>query len=73
MQQTASRNATMKNLQTERLGIHVTPALRAHLETAAAEEGRSLSNQARRVLERWAGECGLDLAANMNGSRHAQA
>ena len=64
----------MKNLQTERLGIHVTPALRAHLETAAAEDGRSLSNQARRVLELWAGERGLDLAAmNGNAGWHAEA
>jgi predicted HicB family RNase H-like nuclease len=48
---------TMKQERsTEPIMLRVPPALREEIERAAAEEGRSIANLTRRVLEHWAAE-----------------
>jgi hypothetical protein len=41
---------------TAEIKLWVSPTLRDKVELAAAAEGRSLSNMARRILERWVAE-----------------
>jgi len=41
---------------TAEIKLKLPPTLREKVELAAATEGRSLSNMARRILERWASE-----------------
>jgi hypothetical protein len=40
----------------EQLTVHLKPSTRQAVERAALDEGRSLANVARRVLEKWAAE-----------------
>lgn len=48
---------TMKHEQcTAEIKLWVPPSLRNRIERDAANEGRSLSNMARRILERWVSE-----------------
>jgi hypothetical protein len=47
----------MKHEQcSEQIVLRVPPALRNEVERAASNEGRSLANMTRRILERWAAE-----------------
>jgi hypothetical protein len=39
---------------TEQIVLRMPPALRDQIETAAAEEGRTLANMTRRILQGWA-------------------
>jgi predicted HicB family RNase H-like nuclease len=50
---------------TEQIVVRVPPALRDEIETAAAAEGRSMGNMARRVLERWAADRGTQRQGEM--------
>jgi predicted HicB family RNase H-like nuclease len=43
-----------KHNLSEQVVLRVPPELRDRIETAAAQEGRSLANMARRILESWA-------------------
>jgi predicted HicB family RNase H-like nuclease len=40
----------------EQIVLRVAPTLREEIERAASNEGRSLANMTRRILERWAAE-----------------
>ncbi len=53
-----SRMSQNKASCTEQLLVHLTPELRDRIEAIAREEGRSLSNTARRLLERSTAERG---------------
>jgi hypothetical protein len=45
----------MKHEQcSEQIVLRVAPPLRKKIERAASDEGRSLANMTRRILERWA-------------------
>jgi shikimate kinase len=47
----------------EQLTVHLKPSTRQTVERVAHDEGRSLANVARRVLEKWAAERQPEVAA----------
>jgi predicted HicB family RNase H-like nuclease len=47
----------------EQIVLRVAPTLRDEIERAASNEGRSLANMTRRILERWHAERAADQAA----------